>query len=78
MDRILPGRKTSDCSFQKCTFTLEKNGVPNGSILGPVLFLLFINDLPNSVKATAKMFADDTKLYSKISKAQLTVRTSKI
>ena len=42
--------------------------VPQGSILGPVVFLLFINDLPNSMKATAKMFADDAKLHSKISK----------
>ena len=43
------------------------SGVPQGSILGPVLFLLFVNDIPDSVATTAKMFADDTKLYHEIS-----------
>ena len=40
-----------------------RSGVPQGSILGPLLFLLYVNDLPDSVKAMAKMFVDDTKLY---------------
>ena len=44
-----------------------RSGVPQGSILWPLLFLLYVNDLPDLVKATAKMFADDTKLYSNIS-----------
>lgn len=39
------------------------SGVPQGSILGPLLFILFVNDLPSFASLTAKLFADDTKLY---------------
>ena len=37
------------------------SGIPQGSILGPVLFTIFINDLPDEVNSFCKIFADDTK-----------------
>lgn len=39
------------------------SGIPQGSILGPVLFSLFINDMPNNVKSLISLFADDTKIH---------------
>ena len=39
------------------------SGVPQGSVLGPLLFLVFINDIVDIVKSEIKLFADDTSLY---------------
>ena len=59
-DRTQYVKINNDCS-SKLNVT---SGVPQGSVLGPTLFIYFINDLPNVVNGTPiKIFADDTKLY---------------
>ena len=39
------------------------SGIPQGSVLGPLLFVIYINDIPNGIQSLMKIFADDTKMY---------------
>ena len=66
---------TDFLSFRKQRVTLNgqssrrvsiEAGVPQGSILGPLLFFIYINDLSDDLSATVKLFADDTSLFSVI------------
>ena len=50
----------------KSSWAKVPSWVPQGSVLGPVLFLLYINDLPAVISSSCKIFADDTKVYHQI------------
>ena len=42
------------------------SGIPQGSVLGPILFLIYVNDLPGVIDCCFKFFADDAKMYQKV------------
>ena len=50
----------------KSSRTAVSSGVPQGSVLGPILFLLYINDLPKNIDSPIRLFADDAIIYRKI------------
>ena len=47
------------------TFTVS-SGVSQGLVLGPLLFLLYVNDIPEQIECNISMFADDTKIYTAV------------
>ena len=49
---------------QSSSWTNAKAGVPQGLILGPLVFLIYINDLADGLSSNTKLFADDTSLFS--------------
>ena len=68
--------KLNNASSSKLKVT---SGVPQGSVLGPTLFIYFINDLPNVTNDTpVKIFADDTKVYNGINNVENVKKTTRV
>ena len=62
---FLRNRKQRVVLNGQCSSWADVNaGVPQGSILGPLLFLIYINDLSDGLKSECKLLADDTSLFS--------------
>ena len=48
------------------TTEMVKSGIPQGSVLGPTLFVVFINDMPDVINSLCQLFADDAKVFRKV------------
>ena len=55
------------CFKWKSSWQEIKSGIPQGSILGPLFFLTYVNYLPRSILSQVFLFADDTKIMGSIS-----------
>ena len=60
-------RQRVEVNGQASSWESVISGVPQGSVLGPLLFVIYINDLPDSVLSTLMLYADDSKVYKGIS-----------
>lgn len=48
----------------KSNWSEVSSGIPQGSVLGPTLFLIYINDIETEIQSIIRLFADDTKLFN--------------
>ncbi len=58
-------RQRVSVNGSKSTWSDVCSGVPQGSVIGPLLFVIFINDMPHNITNFVSLFADDTKLFGR-------------
>ena len=57
------------CNGYPSTWSRVVSGVPQGSILGPLLFLIYVNDIGDNLTSHSRLFADDCVIYREISES---------
>ena len=73
MDSAVARGENANSGDQWKIFGLDRRfklGVPQGSVLGPTIFLMLINDLEDGAQSRVLKFADDTKLYTEVTKEE--------
>ena len=61
---LLDRRQFVSIKGSSSTWKPVESGVPQGSVLGPIFFIMYVNDIPDIVKSQVWIFADDTKLFA--------------
>ena len=61
---IIEGRQCTVVRGARSEFVSVQSGVPQGSVLGPCLFLIYTNDIPDTLTAQTRLFAGDTAAYN--------------
>ena len=61
---LLDRRQCVSIKGSSSTWKPVDSGVPQGSVLGPIFFIMYVNDIPDIVKSNVWIFADDTKLFA--------------